>query len=154
MIEYSILSTYSRIVTQFLFFSHFFFFFCNSFRLSLSQSLSLSLSILYFTPCFPQYDVDDPTGPDDDVLNALVTLGSFEQASLQLFQIAMTNNWQDIMYANVLSPYDVSNVHRVAMAAFFVSFFFCMVSPCVCPVHCMNTQKLNTAEFRKRFSKE
>jgi hypothetical protein len=49
---------------------------------------------------------------------------------LQLFQIAMTNNWQDIMYANVLSPYDVSNLHRVAMAAFFVSFFFCMVSAC------------------------
>jgi hypothetical protein len=61
------------------------------------------------------------------VLNALVTLGTFDQAALQLFQIAMTNNWQDVMYANVLSPYDVSNAHRAAMAAYFVSFFFCMV---------------------------
>ena len=60
------------------------------------------------------YDTDDTTGADDDVIAAEVNMGTFYDAALQLFQIATTNNWQDIMYANVLQG-DAGNARRVAM---------------------------------------
>jgi hypothetical protein len=79
------------------------------------------------------YDADDTTGADDDVVASEVNMDTFYAASLQLFQIATTNNWQDIMYANVLEG-NANAPHRVAMAAFFVMYFFTMVreSLCVC----------------------
>uniref|UniRef100_A0A7S2WWN7 Ion transport domain-containing protein n=1 Tax=Rhizochromulina marina TaxID=1034831 RepID=A0A7S2WWN7_9STRA len=77
------------------------------------------------TPNFA-YDADDPTGPDDDVLGAKVYMGSFGDAFMQLFQIATTNNWQDIMYANLLES--GSPAWKQGFIGFyFVSFFMVMV---------------------------
>jgi hypothetical protein len=53
-------------------------------------------------PAHFKYDADDLTGADDDVIAQEVNMATFYDAGLQLFQIATTNNWQDIMYANVL----------------------------------------------------
>ena len=48
-------------------------------------------------PAHFKYDADDLTGADDDVIAQEVNMATFYDAGLQLFQIATTNNWQDIM---------------------------------------------------------
>ena len=73
-------------------------------RISKSSSISspgnfpvVNLSFFLLFSSTPRYDTDDPTGPDDDITEQQVHMAHFYDACQQLFQIASTNNWQDIM---------------------------------------------------------
>jgi hypothetical protein len=72
---------------------------------------------------------DDFAGNDTpDVLTGRVALNSYADAFLALFQIAVTNNWQDIMNANAFSrSFDASPAVRWISAGYFCSFFMIIV---------------------------
>jgi len=58
-----------------------------------------------------------------DVLDPKVQINTIQEATLALFQIAVTNNWQDIMYENCIKGEKVG----LWSAIFFIVYFICVV---------------------------
>ena len=81
-----------------------------------------SLALIIFEGNIPE-DFDPNNGDNDDmnVLNPKVQLNTIEETTMALFQIAVTNNWQDIMYENCINGKTVGLWGAVFFVAYFIS---------------------------------
>lgn len=86
------------------------------------------LGVVIFRHNLPSdYDSNIATGDDDDsddpdVLDPKVKFNSFKQGVIAIFQIAVSNNWQDIMY-----PHIIDGKLGFYGCIFFVVFFILII---------------------------
>ena len=73
----------------------------------------------------PDYDPNMNDENDDiDVLDPKVTLNTLPEAMLALFQMAVTNNWQDVMFYNCVAPDDDNYMNAKPRVSLWASLFF------------------------------